>query len=89
MWGYALLGLATWLAAPVFGGGGREKTARVLMTTNGVFSIVGALVVSFDLNWVLTPAGLLSYAAWNVLVFALSICIVVALIRRLRQQETI
>jgi hypothetical protein len=58
------------------------------MTANGVFSIVGALVVSFDLNWVFTPAGLLSYAAWNVLVFALSICIVVALMRRQRQEET-
>jgi hypothetical protein len=88
MWGYGILGLATWLAAPVFGRDGIEKTARVLMTANGVFSIVGALVVSLDLNWVFTPAGLVSYAAWNVLVFALSICIVVALRRRQRQEET-
>ena len=89
MWGYGLLGLATWLAAPVFDGSGVEKAARVLMVANGVFSIVGALVVSFDLRWVFTTAGLLSYAAWNVLVFALSICIIVALRRRKRQEETV
>jgi hypothetical protein len=88
MWGYGLLGVATWLAAPVFDEGGVEKTVRVLMVANGVFSIIGALVVSFHLSWVFTPAGLLSYAAWNVLVFALSICIIVALRRRKRQEET-
>ncbi|RPH38004.1 hypothetical protein EHM92_01205 [bacterium] len=89
MWGYGLLGLATWLAAPVFGATGVEKSARVLMVANGIFSIAGALIVSFELSWVFTPAGLLSYAAWNVLVLALSICIIGALKRRQRYQEAL
>jgi hypothetical protein len=87
MWGYAFLGLATWLAAPVFNGTGMERTARMLMMANGVFSIAGALVVSYELTWVFTPAGFLSYAAWNLLVLVLSICIISVLRRRQRQVE--
>jgi hypothetical protein len=89
MWGYALLGLATWLAAPVFDGAGVERTARLLMIANGLFSAIGALVVSFDLSWVFTPAGLLSYASWNLLVFALSVCVLVALRGRQRMEEVL
>ena len=89
MWGYGLLGVATWLAAPVFDRQGAEKGARALMVANGILSIVGALVVSFELDWVFTPTGLVCYAAWNVLVLVLSICVVVSLRRRQRQMEAL
>lgn len=88
MWGYGILGLATWLASPVFDRVGVEKSAKLLMVANGIISILGAFVVSFELTWVFTIAGLVSYATWNVLVLALSICVIIALRRRLREEMT-
>jgi hypothetical protein len=85
MWGYAFLGLATWLAAPVLDRTRLERTTALLMVANGVVSIGSALVTAIDLQWVLTPTGLASYLLWNLLVFALSICLLVALRRRLAQ----
>jgi MFS family permease len=82
MWGYALLGVATWLAAPIFGRDRLERVTAALMVLNGVLSIAGGFVTSLDLAWVMTLPGLMSYAGWNVVVFALSACVAVALHRR-------
>lgn len=51
LWGYAALGLATWLLAPFFVGAGMERMARVSFTVNGPLSLLGALCS------VLRPAG--------------------------------
>ncbi|MCO6451109.1 MAG: hypothetical protein J5I90_10020 [Caldilineales bacterium] len=87
MWGYAFLGVATWLAAPIFNRNRLERATAVLMIANGVVSIVGAVVTAWSLGWVLTVPGMISYAAWNVLVFALSILVVLSL-RRRQKEET-
>jgi len=82
MWGYGFLGLATWLAAPVFGGTGLERVTSGLMVFNGVISVIGALATAYDVGWVLTPIGVTSFALWNVVVFALAVCWLLVLRRR-------
>lgn len=83
MWGYALLGGATWFAAPIFNQGGLERVTAMLMTANGVISIAGGIATAWHPAWVMTTPGMISYMGWNVVVFALSICVFVALRRRL------
>jgi MFS family permease len=82
MWGYAFLGLATWLAARVFNRGRLERTTAVLMILNGIISILGGFITAYNLGWVFSQAGLISYGAWNVLVFALSAFMIASLRRR-------
>lgn len=82
MWGYGLLGVATWLVAPVFNRDRVEKIARILMIANGIISVIGALVSSYDLGWVFSAAGLACYVAWNIVVIALMLCIIASLRRR-------
>lgn len=73
MWGYGLLGVATWLVAPVLDRTSLERwTARGLVA-NGAMSIAGALLTALVPGWVLTPAGLGAFGAWNVLVIAVGI----------------
>jgi hypothetical protein len=71
MWGYALLGLATWLVAPAFSGH-RDRLTRSLFMINGPFSIIGAVATAVRPGWVLEPVGLVAFAAWNVLVVAMT-----------------
>ena len=82
MWGYAFLGIATMLAAPVFNRNRIERATAVLMILNGVMSIAGGVISAWDLGWVLTTPGLVNYMVWNVLVLALSILVIVSLRRR-------
>jgi len=71
MWGYAVLGVATWLAAPVFAGPGRHAWTRALWIANGPFSIAGGVLTALRPGWVLTGPGLAAFAVWNVLVVAM------------------
>ena len=82
MWGYGFLGLGTLLASGFFSGTGIEKATRLLFVANGIVSIAGALYTSFYLEWVLTVAGLASYAAWNLLYFALAAVFLFVMIKR-------
>lgn len=82
MWGYALLGLATWFSATVFDRNRLERAAALFMVLNGIVSIIGAVVTSFDLGWVLTVPGVVSYAAWNILVLAMAILILLSFRKR-------
>jgi hypothetical protein len=68
MVGYGLLGVATWLLAPAFPGGGRNRWIRGFLVVNGVMSVVGALATFVDLAWVMTPAGFAAYLTWNLVV---------------------
>jgi len=83
MWGYALLGVATWLAAVVFNRNGIEKTTARLMVANGIISLAGGFVTAADLGWVLTAPGLVSYSVWNLLVFLMAIFFLLSLRKRL------
>jgi thiol:disulfide interchange protein len=82
MWGYALLGVATWLLAPIFNRSRVEKITAALMVANGVVSIIGGFVTAWSLGWVLTTPGVISYVGWNILVLALSIFVMLSLRQR-------
>lgn len=82
MWGYGFLGVATWLLAPIFAGGGIERYARLLMVANGVMSVASALMTAADMDWVMTAGGLIGYAAWNLVVAVMYLCVLTALRRR-------
>ncbi|MCB9121698.1 MAG: hypothetical protein H6640_18395 [Caldilineaceae bacterium] len=82
MWGYALLGVATWLTASIFNRNRIEKITAALMIANGVVSIVGGIVTAWNLGWVLTTPGVVSYVGWNALVLALSIFVILSLRKR-------
>lgn len=73
MWGYAFLGIATWLMAGYY----RNKNSfiRSLLITNGIVSLTGAIWTITDVSWVMTTVGLVAYFAWNVLMIALMILI--------------
>ena len=83
MWGYALLGLATWFVAPVFDGGSLERAARWTFVANGPLSIGAALVTAMQPGWELGLPGMLAFASWNLLVVVMTILAAVVLRRRL------
>jgi hypothetical protein len=87
MWGYALLGLATWLLAGVFRGSGVERTTAGIQVVNGVISIAGGFISAYSLAWVMTPLGLANYIAWNVLMVLWGVFVVLSLRRRMRGER--
>jgi hypothetical protein len=67
MWGWGLLGVATWLLAPVFGGSRLERATAVAFVANGVTSVTGTLWTVAQPGWVMSRVGLGAFALWNVL----------------------
>lgn len=84
MWGYAVLGVATWLVAPVFRGSRLERATGGLFALNGPVSIAGAVANAARPGWVLTGGGLVAYAAWNALVAAMAALAILAMRARER-----
>lgn len=82
MWGYAILGVATWLLSAYY----REKNKAIyfLLIANGIISIFSAAFYVYDGKWLLTTAGLASYGFWNILMIVLLI-----LIYRLAKQPNV
>jgi hypothetical protein len=83
MWGYGLLGVATWLVAPVFHGSGLERATARFFVANGPISIVSALLTAFAPGWELTTPGIVGFLGWNVLVVAMVILAWLVFRRRL------
>ena len=80
MWGYGVLGVATWLAAPVLLDHGRAgRIASALFVSNGPVSIAGGFLTALRPGWVMTPAGLGLFAAWNLLMFVMVALAIAAL----------
>jgi hypothetical protein len=78
MFGYAAMGIATWLAARGFGGSTRSTIVRYLLVANGILSVAGAACISLVDAWVFSRAGLLSFAAWNVLIICCYLLIAIS-----------
>jgi hypothetical protein len=71
IFGYAALGVATWLVAPLFGTAKQHRFGRVvrrLLKLNGWVSLLGAVCTALLDGFVFTAAGLASFVAWNVLI---------------------
>ncbi len=72
MWGYALLGVATWLCAPVFGRNSRAaRAAAWCFVVNGPVSIAGGVATAVTRSWLLSSSGLVVFGLWNLLVVAM------------------
>ena len=84
---YGLLGVATWLVAPVFSGTRLERATGWLYVANGAVSVATATWTVADPGWVLTPPGFPAYVVWNVLVLAMAILTIVSLRRRAAGQR--
>lgn len=80
MWGYGLLGVASLFAVPFYRAysDNLNKTIVWLLILNFVMSIVGALLTAFNLPWVFTTPGFVTFVLWNVVVIALSALLVVS-----------
>jgi hypothetical protein len=77
MFGYGALGVATWLLAPLFRAARCGRWIAGLFVANGMVSVAGAVITGLDLPWVMSVPGLVSFAAWNVLlVVAMVLCAV-------------
>lgn len=63
MWGYAILGVATWLLSAYY----REKNKPIytLLIANGVLSVASAVLFVLNGRWLLTAVGLAGYFIWN------------------------
>lgn len=80
MWGYAVLGVATWLVAPVLSERGPlGRGAAALFVANGPVSIAGGVWTAASPGWVMTPAGLGLFAAWNLLMIVMLVVTIAAL----------
>jgi hypothetical protein len=82
MWGYAFLGVATWLAAPIFRRTPLERAVAFTFVANGVMGLAGAACTVARPGWVMTAPGVAAFAAWNLLAAAMTALAFVALRRR-------
>lgn len=73
MWGYGILGVATWLMAAYYKD--KNKLIRILLIANGIVSIATAGFMIVESNWLLSSTGLIAYMFWNVLMIVLMIVI--------------
>jgi hypothetical protein len=73
MWGYAILGVSTWLLSAYYRN--KNRTIHFLLTANGIVSILSAGFFVYDGKWLLTIIGLASYFLWNMLMIVLLILI--------------
>ncbi len=69
MWGYAVLGIATWLMAGFYKN--RKNIIRLLLIVNGIVSLLSAAGTIIDVKWLLTTFGLIAYFAWNMLMITI------------------
>jgi hypothetical protein len=80
MWGYAVLGIATWLVAPVLAREGRlGRAAAALFVANGPVSVAGGLWTALEPGWVMSTAGMSLFVFWNLLVAVMSVLAIGAL----------
>jgi hypothetical protein len=87
MWGYGVLGVATWLVAPVFERSRLERAAAFLFALNGPVSVAGAAATLLQPSWEQTTVGLVAFGAWNILLAAMAACAALSFWRRARVMQ--
>ncbi len=73
MYGWGGIGLSFIFMAFIFENINTERTLKILFLVNGICSVASALMTSFDMNWLFSPAGLTALVVWNGLVFVIDI----------------
>lgn len=73
MYGWGGIGLSFIFMAFIFNAGKQTSVLKILFLANGICSVASALMTSFDMNWLFSPAGLTALVVWNVLVFVIDI----------------
>jgi len=81
MYGWGGIGLSYLMMAGIFQ---KRSALRILFMLNGISSIASALMTSFNMNWLFSPAGFAALITWNLLVLIIDIY----LIRDFRVQKT-
>jgi hypothetical protein len=71
MWGYAFLGIATWLMSGYYTD--KSFSIRILLISNGILSLLSAIWTIIDVNWMMTTIGYIGYFIWNILMITLMI----------------
>jgi hypothetical protein len=73
MWGYAFLGISNWLTAKYYKD--KNKIIYLLMSMNGIVSIISVIWTIIDVNWVMTTLGLACYFIWNLLMITMMLLV--------------
>jgi hypothetical protein len=71
MYGWGGIGLSFIFMAFIFEKGKPERTLKMLFLANGICSVASALMTSFDMNWLFSPAGFAALIVWNLLVLVI------------------
>ncbi len=87
MYGYMFLGLAILWLWPYFKTSKFSLSIFLLLITNAVISVAGALITSFRLDWVMSNFGLISFAIWNIIFVSLVIIIMLDLQSKMKNNK--
>jgi len=82
MWGYGMLGVATWMLSAFYRS--KNRVICLLLILNGILSVACIAVTIIDTGWLLKGAGLIAYFTWNALMI-----IVLILIYRYSKQRSV
>lgn len=75
MYGYMFLGLAFLWLYPYFKQGRFSRPIFFLLIANAAMGVFGAFISSYQLDWVMSRPGMISFIAWNIVFAALIIFI--------------
>ncbi len=75
MYGYMFLGLAFLWLYPYFRKGRFSRSIFFLLIANVTMGVLGAFISSYQLDWVMSRPGMISFIAWNIVFAALIIFI--------------
>jgi len=71
MYGWGGIGLSFIFMAFSFKNTKSERILKILFLANGISSCLSALMTSFDMNWLFSPAGFAALIIWNLLVLVI------------------
>ncbi len=87
MYGYMFLGLSFLWLFPYFKGGNFSRPIFFLLIINAVMSIFGAFISSYQLDWVMSSFGIISFIVWNIVFIGLIFMIMLDLRGRLKNYK--